>query len=129
LGAEIRAAVEMRMEKDLDGLAGFAAFANGALELQGVDLEVLAPGSWVALRVDRVVLVRQVLELDGSIGKQGIAGRTIEEAASLLVALVRRAGGAFDLEQRRPCDADVASDPGRFGRVHVTPHQMYFFSH
>ena len=93
--------------KVASGLVWDRAAFKGGLERGGGDARV-------TLGIDLVVLVGQVLELDGAIDAQRVAGRPFQIAASLLVARVRGPPGAFDLGQHRGRDQQVALGPRGF---------------
>src|SRR5688572_10541334 len=87
--AEIGTAIEVRMEKDLHGSTLRVALLESAREMDGVDLEVFTAGARVPFRIDGVILVCQILELDGAIDQKRIIRGTFQVTARLLVARVR----------------------------------------
>jgi hypothetical protein len=64
------------------------AFGDRALEFERVDLEVFAARSRMAFRIDLMILVREVLELDRLIGEQCVASWAAQVAAGFFVARV-----------------------------------------
>jgi hypothetical protein len=100
------------VKEDFDGTPPLDPFTNRALELERVDLEVVVAGARVTFRIRLVILVGQVLELDGSVDGQRIADGAFQVAARLLVARVSGATGLLDNGQDRLGDGDVAFGPG-----------------
>src|SRR5687767_4187045 len=99
------------MEEYLHRAAALPPFLDRALELQRIDLEVLAAGAGMAFRIGAVVLVGEVLELDRGIDRQRIARRAAQVATSFFLAAVGFSARAFDLAQHSARDANAAAGP------------------
>ena len=64
------------------------ALAEGALEFQRIDLEIVVARARVSLGIGSMILVGKILELHGPVRQERIIGRPIDVAASLLVARI-----------------------------------------